>query len=578
MRTRARRASDPVGDIVSAALATPGRTLGPERAALEQRLGGDLGALRVHEGPEIDRASGALGARGFALGRDVALSSHARPATLAHEAAHALQQDMAPSVRGLVPVAPAGDPAEAEAERAATAGGPLTRGAAPRIQLDFEDTGRLATVHENVRVKGPPRTTPAGPPAKRKPWVDPTAKDGGTADLLFKQAYKFLNDRDFTEKATVNTTEKALDADAVAMNKRVLDRFPQITSPLSDEATQKRVGIFKKSTIENDKEYLGQWVDNFLDQMSDSEEYDIDVNNTHYRAMVDKLIADPDVGPKIVTLGLRQPAFTRTTGKTREVFVHPSVEATKRKTTLIHEIVHFYRNDRYYAWVEASKSEPFYNEGLTEWLARKVMTSDELAGRSDYQARVDQVEKQIAAFVPESDIIRAFFAGEVWRLETRSKEARTAFETDTGIKEGSSVKEEGAASRAGAGLFQTVQPGVHYRFLNLGRDEAQPKPEHETAFQNVKADQLDTDSALKVRFVGHASTPGSEATNRALALRRSVAFYRMARRDGVPWNRMIGADRPPHFGEAQPTVVEEDAITRAMNRRVEMFLIRKGAP
>ena len=112
--------------------------------------------------------------------------------------------------------------------------------------------------------------------------------------------------------------------------------------------------------------------------------------------------------------------------------------------------------------------------------------------------------------------------------------------------------------------------------MNLGFDQAKPKPEHEALFKQVKAETYDKDPDLKFRFVGHASSPGSEAANKAVARKRSVAFYHMARDEGVPWNRLADAARPPHFGETKPTATEEDAITRAMNRRVEMFLV-KGA-
>ena len=592
MRARAKKA-DAASVSVAAALATPARALGPERAGLEARLGGDLSTLRVHAGPEVDRAAAAIGARGFAVGRDIALARSAGPLTLAHEAAHAVQQDMAVP-RGTVPVTRPGDPAEREARAVAavTAGGPVRGGPVrggpvrggpvrgghePSLSRDLTGPDRLADVHHGVRVEGPPRATASGRPAQRLPWVDgPVSDPHSTAHLLFHQVYSKLHGMSLRPAGAAHTTAANLDADAVAMHQRVRDHFPQITGALGDADIQARVALVNTSTVTAAPGFLDSWMDNFINQLSHSADYRIDRANTNYRAMITQLLGDPDVGGLLVGLAARSSAFTHGEGTARNIFVNPSVTALRRQTTLIHEIVHLYRHDRYKAWVDASLDGRFYNEGITEWLARRVMTAAERATRSGhqgYQDRVDVVDRQIAQNVSEDGIARAFFLGETWRLETRSPQARAAFAAQSGITEGDTRPEERAAARTGAGFVQVVAPDSHYRFINLGIDEAAPKPEHVTAFRAIKTRALDPRPGLKLRFVGHASSPGSEAHNRALARRRSTAFYRMARTEGVPWARMIDANRPPHFGEARPSVTEEDVITRAMNRRVEMFLI-----
>ncbi|HYO12271.1 MAG TPA: DUF4157 domain-containing protein [Thermoanaerobaculia bacterium] len=78
----------------------PGRPLDPAaRAMLEPRFGRDLGAVRVHEGPEAAEAAQAAEARAFTVGRDVVFSpGQYAPGTpdgrhlLAHELAHVVQQ------------------------------------------------------------------------------------------------------------------------------------------------------------------------------------------------------------------------------------------------------------------------------------------------------------------------------------------------------------------------------------------------------------------------------------------------------------------------------------------------------
>ncbi|MFJ8196827.1 DUF4157 domain-containing protein [Streptomyces sp. NPDC096152] len=69
------------------------------RREMEERLGADLGAVRVHTGPEAAVAADRLGARAVTVGQDVAFGSgQYRPgepegaSLVAHELAHTVQQ------------------------------------------------------------------------------------------------------------------------------------------------------------------------------------------------------------------------------------------------------------------------------------------------------------------------------------------------------------------------------------------------------------------------------------------------------------------------------------------------------
>jgi outer membrane protein OmpA-like peptidoglycan-associated protein len=582
MRARATDIAEPVGAAVRGALAAPARGLaGVERALLESRLGGDLGALRVHTGPEVDRAADRLGARGFAVGRHAALSSVARPETLAHEAAHALQQDMA-EPRGAVPVLCAGAAPEREARAAAAGAAPVTAGHAPFLGRDLTDPGRLDEIHQAVRVEGPPQAAgaapAAGPATNRLPWVDPKPTSGGTAAVIEQEVIDFLAGSTL-RPTTMRTTGQELDTDATEVNRRVLARFPQIPNPLPDTEVPARARMSTPAEIAGNRQFLNQWFDNALRRLSTSAgSYAIDTSNAAYQAMRARLFAHATVGPLLVGLAARQSAYTEGEGGDRAVYMHESVADTDRVTTLIHEWVHLYRSTTFAEWVRAAADRKAYNEGMIEWLARKVMMSAELTNRDRYAEYVSAVDSQIAAHVSEDGIARAVFRGEVWRLETHSDQARAAFGAQTGIVEGGPREEEIAASRTSGGYSETVISGSHYRFINLGVDETAPKPEQVEAFRTVKRERLDPEPARGVRFVGHASSPGSEAHNLSLARRRAVAFYRMAQREGVSRTRLVDVARPPHFGESLPNVTEEDVVTRAMNRRVEMFLIDGAAP
>ncbi len=89
----------------------------PTRAKFEQRLGRDLGAVRLHQGTEAAAAARAVQARAFALGPDIVLGAGApHPATpegerlLAHEVAHTLQPNAAEVLRRQAEAPPGPDP------------------------------------------------------------------------------------------------------------------------------------------------------------------------------------------------------------------------------------------------------------------------------------------------------------------------------------------------------------------------------------------------------------------------------------------------------------------------------------
>jgi hypothetical protein len=92
-----------------------GRPLAPaERAFFEPRLGADLSPVRVHDGPEADRAAKSVNARAFALGSDIAFAKgEYAPGTdsgrrlMAHELAHAIEPTAAVRRDDDEPAAPA---------------------------------------------------------------------------------------------------------------------------------------------------------------------------------------------------------------------------------------------------------------------------------------------------------------------------------------------------------------------------------------------------------------------------------------------------------------------------------------
>jgi hypothetical protein len=129
-----------------AAALGPGEPLaGPERTRTEARLRTDAGGVRIHRGPEAERAAAGLGAQAFAVGQDVVLGGGADERVLAHEVAHAVQQSGAVPIRDApLPRTSPGGPEERQADAASLGlerpapGAKLALAAAPpAAQLPF---------------------------------------------------------------------------------------------------------------------------------------------------------------------------------------------------------------------------------------------------------------------------------------------------------------------------------------------------------------------------------------------------------------------------------------------------------
>lgn len=148
------------GALVHRAAAGSGHGLpGELRARFEQSLGTDLGGVRIHSDSAAAQASGALGARAFALGQDVYMGagnydpeSPAGATLLAHEVAHTVQQRGASSgpQRKLEVSAP-GDAMETAADTAADA---MVSGQLVPAGLLAVSTGIARKIHRDT---GPAR-------------------------------------------------------------------------------------------------------------------------------------------------------------------------------------------------------------------------------------------------------------------------------------------------------------------------------------------------------------------------------------------------------------------------------------
>ena len=172
------------------------------RQRLERGLGVDLGALRVHTGERAHAAARRLGARAFTVGRRIYLGERATvhdDALMAHEAAHALQQQSVPIVQRAAGTG--GGALEHEAQtagRTIAGGGTVTisgRATSNTPQREGEDEGWFhRKIMELVR--------------SNAPWLVPIIDKGPIAWLTDQvgDALRGLLDRVMAPVRTVTAT------------------------------------------------------------------------------------------------------------------------------------------------------------------------------------------------------------------------------------------------------------------------------------------------------------------------------------------------------------------------------------
>jgi uncharacterized protein DUF4157 len=145
--------------VVHDVLRSPGRPLEPSVVGpMEGRFGHDFSRVRVHTDEQAAESARAVGALAYTVGRDVVFDSgRYAPASvaggdlLAHELAHVVQQRGASGLPDRLPVSPANDPLEREAD----SGQPASR-AEPQVQR--QDIGERRLRYEETLPGDPTQT------------------------------------------------------------------------------------------------------------------------------------------------------------------------------------------------------------------------------------------------------------------------------------------------------------------------------------------------------------------------------------------------------------------------------------
>jgi len=601
--------------IVHQTLRSPGQPLdSASRAFFEPRFGHDFGNVRVHADGLAAESARAVDARAYTVGRDIVLGSSASGAEsaasrqlLAHELAHTIQQGSADLSRTeSLRVNEPGDAHEQEADRAANSvtqpqsehaapsaivQGEAAAGLAPVLQRQTvdskDDPKRLEKVHESLFGPAPA----AGTSGSSAPGAATTTLtwDATAKSKVISQLTQSLNDRLFKmgrasgdpEPVPERTTQTGAEAELLNADKELRKHFPMLPAALPPATFKGRLHVMTNDAMLKE-DFLRQRVTPVILTDTDVLKYGLKAGDTNFNKLLDDIFADSYVAGKIrkwapFSFG----GYTSGRGQgAPEIILNQGLSSSELRSSLLHELVHFYTHKNFVDWVESTLTPTEYSEGIAEYLARIAMSEQEKKEQikvSTYNAFVKKVETEVKPFVPDDDIARAVFLGEVWRIEGKSQVAMSTFKEQTGLKAAATHKEEQKESLAGPGIIETVVEGEHYRFMNLADEHPEPKPQHVTFFQEIYTKHVANDPTARLRFVGHASSPGTVDFNDKLSLKRAKAFYKMARDAGVPEDQLLDAKDPPHFGETQPTLENEDVQGRAFNRRVELFITHVAA-
>lgn len=484
----------------------------------------------------------------------------------------------------------------------------------PKVQRQAvdprRDPARFDTLHQNLFVNAP---TPTG--AARRPWV------AGTTDVQIRDEFRAsvlrlaeTRPRNVIGVTRAPTTQAGAESAAVATDADLHAKYPQIPTQLSPSQIRQSVVVFAPDfTPQNapGADFLANWVENQLPQRTGIEDFALSSTDPAFQQLVQSLVQDSAVFPtaniltavaaqarsqgftptevRITVANIRreidnQPwswLFNRLASRTGgfasqgQIFISESLPPARHRPTLVHELLHSYADADYRRWVNATTSSRLFNEGFTEILTREALTPAELADRTSYQGAVDVINAQVMRFISIDDLARAYFRGEVWRIEGNSQVSQQMFERQVGLAAGATRAQERAQSQGGPGIVQAVEAGSFYRLLNFGNDSSAPKPEHETFLRDVILPMVQADSTLRLRFVGHADETGPAGHNQTLSRARATAVYALAQQLGIPRSQLLDVAAPAGSGETEPTAGNTTVHGRAMNRRVEIFLTRQ---
>lgn len=122
-----------------------------------------------------------------------------------------------------------------------------------------------------------------------------------------------------------------------------------------------------------------------------------------------------------------------------------------------------------------------------------------------------------------------------------------------------------------SGVYRLGKVAQHIRLESVNFDFGSAELRPEAVGQVVGiADRMKSDSRLKLRAEGHTDNVGDAEKNLVLSVRRAKAVATLLGQQGVGRERVVFFG----FGKSRPIATNDTDGGRALNRRVELYLIR----
>lgn len=508
---------------------------------MENGFGTDFSKVRIHTGNSASDLSDQIQAKAFTTGSDIYFNQgEYRPNTssgkhlLAHELTHTIQQEASqPSIQ--------------------RQGKPNSKGTKP---ISIPKTG-YDKVHDRLL-----KDKKAG--TILKPW-----NGKKTATLIQTEFMRKMSNLRPALLQGKGVTKKQLDAEITPLLLKIKKWFPMITKRTDPKTVLKNVKLMNRNKSKLDSDLTKRILTALLGLKTSLNHYAYVPTDKTFLKMLEDLLKNGKVKRIAENFAINQSGYHKAgaRGKTN-VIINKYVTNAGRPALLVHEFMHYFSHPAFDEWLLETNASPYYAEGFAEFVTRSFAKSEGIS-RSGYQTELKSVENDVAKFIPENDIFRAFFAGEVWRLEHRSKTSKKQFKKQVKLNADSSGKKEVQGSKGSKGINQRVGKN-HYRFLNFEIHKSKMKKDHKSMLKRVLKDLKSTKKPFKVSFTGYANDFASKTKDLALSKTRAGKFNEFALSEGIKRGQITNLKSPHGKGNVNPIAGNKNALGRAFNRRVDL--------
>ncbi|MFT5821029.1 MAG: outer membrane protein OmpA-like peptidoglycan-associated protein [Crocinitomix sp.] len=549
---------------------------------MEKGFGADFSNVRIHSDTGAAQKSEAIQARAFATGNDIYFNSgeyqpnsQTGKRLLAHELTHTIQQGASkPSIQRQ---AKPGEASKSEAELKPKVDGEKKPKeevkSKTKTETELKTPTKPATPAKSKvkSVKAPPtpydevtenvmKDRKGG--AKLKPW-----KGKETADFISREFVRYHSgSKPFILRGN-GVKKKELNLEVTDIVKKIKQMYPMIKKSLNPKKVNKDVKIMKRDKTKLDPALTRRLLTRLIMKSTGLGHYAHATTDPTFIEMLDNLLKIERIKRMAENFAINQSGYTEKKGKAT-VFINEAVKKTDRPGLLIHELMHYFADPKFDKWLLETNSPPYYAEGFAEYVTRPI--AKELGvKRTKYSGHLTVVRKNIAKHIPHSDMLLAYFAGEVWRLEHESTVAKETFKEQIKQNSESTGATEKRGSKRSKGFSQKKSPS-QFSFMNFQMESARLKRQHKNEFTAVLAGVKSNKKPYTLSFVGHANDHKTKAENLKLSIERAKNFNKYAKSKGVDIKQIKNFNKPKGEGEANPIAGSKNGIGRAFNRRVDL--------